>query len=261
MNSTLETIFNRRSVRSYANRLVSESEKDLILTAAMRAPTAGNMMLYTILDIEDQALKDRLAVTCDDQAFIASAPLVLVFLADYQRWYDYYRSGGVEAKCAERGQPMRLLGEGDLMLAACDALIAAHSSVIAAESLGIGSCYIGDILENYEIHRELLCLPRWVLPVAMVCFGYPASDPNERQQTTRFEREFIVQRDRYHRQSPEDLERMFAVRNAQMVTNGARRDGIENIAQFNYFKKFSAEFSVEMNRSVKVMIDSWVNGD
>lgn len=47
----------------------------------MQAPTAGNQMLYTILQITDQNLKERLAETCDHQPFIAKAPLVLVFLA------------------------------------------------------------------------------------------------------------------------------------------------------------------------------------
>lgn len=257
MNPTIDLLLKRRSVRAYQGRQLTTEEKDVILRCAMRAPTAGNMMLYTIIAVEDQALKDRLAVTCDNQPFIATAPFVLVFLADYQRWYDYYCAGGVEALCRERGTTMRLPGEGDLLLSACDALIAAHSAVVAAESLGIGSCYIGDILENYEIHRDLFSLPRWVLPVGMVCFGYPASDPEARNQTTRFDREFIVHKDRYQRLDQASLERMFAARNAQMVANGARRDGIENIAQFNYFKKFSAEFSVEMSRSVKAMIKTW----
>ena len=56
----------------------------------MRAPTAGNLMLYSIIEIEDQALKDRLAVTCDDQPFIAKAPWVLVFVADFQKWMDLF---------------------------------------------------------------------------------------------------------------------------------------------------------------------------
>ena len=54
------------------------------------------MMLYSIIDITDQALKDRLAVTCDDQPFIAKAPWVLVFVADMQKWIDLFRYSHVE---------------------------------------------------------------------------------------------------------------------------------------------------------------------
>ena len=56
------------------------------------------------------------------------------------------------------------------MLATDDALIAAQNAVTAAESLGIGSCYIGDILEQYETHRELFCLPKYAVPAAMIVF-------------------------------------------------------------------------------------------
>jgi nitroreductase len=88
MNPTLHVIANRRSVRKYDRQPLSAGERQAILAAALRAPTAGNQMLYSILQVEDQALKDRLVATCDDQPFIAAAPLVLLFLADYQRWWD-----------------------------------------------------------------------------------------------------------------------------------------------------------------------------
>ena len=257
MNSTIDTLLKRKSVRVYEDRPIAESEKDLILQAALRAPTAGNMMLYSIIAVEEQALKDRLAVTCDHQPFIAKAPYVLLFLADYQRWYDYYRAAGVPALCEQRQIEMRQPAEGDLLLACCDTLIAAHAAVTAAEALGIGSCYIGDILERYEIHREMLDLPRYVLPVTMICFGYPTPEQAARPITPRFDRRFIVHQNRYHRLSSDELEEMFRPRNTQLLAAGSRKDGVENIGQFNYLRKFSAEFSVEMSRSVREMIRSW----
>ncbi|UCC75896.1 MAG: nitroreductase family protein, partial [Anaerolineales bacterium] len=151
-NPVIDVILNRKSVRVYEPRPISEEAKQVILAAALRAPTAGNMMLYSIIEVVDQAAKDTLAETCDHQPFIAKAPLVLLFLADYQRWFDYFMWSAVEELCQQRGEPLRKPEEGDLLLACCDALIAAHTAVIAAESLGIGSCYIGDIMENYEVH-------------------------------------------------------------------------------------------------------------
>src|SRR5512133_1686600 len=103
MNETLQVIANRRSVRNYASTPLTEEEKNAILSSAMRAPTAGNMMLYSIIEIEDQALKDRLAVTCDDQPFIAKAPFLLLFVADYQRYFDTFTMSNVEEKSRERG--------------------------------------------------------------------------------------------------------------------------------------------------------------
>lgn len=261
MNTTLNLLLSRKSVRVYTDRPIADAEKQAILQAAMRAPTAGNMMLYTIIEVEDQALKNRLAVTCDDQPFIAKAPYMLLFLADYQRWYDYYLAGGVEQLCQESGAPMRRPAEGDLLLACCDALIAAQTAAIAAEALGIGSCYIGDILEQYETHRELFRLPRYVLPVTLLCFGYPTPEQATRSQPTRFDAKYIIHKNSYHHLDNAELEQMFQPRNQQLLSAGPRKDGIANVAQFNYLKKFSAEFSIEMTRSVQAMLHAWAGGE
>lgn len=257
MNPTIDLLLARKSIRVYTDQAIPPDAKENILQAAMRAPTAGNMMLYSIIDVEEQALKDRLAVTCDNQPFIAKAPYVLLFTADYQRWYDYYMASGVPQVCQERGLEMRLPQEGDLLLACCDAIIAAHSAVIAAEALGIGSCYIGDILERFEIHRDLFRLPRYVLPIALVCFGYPTPEQTARKQIARFDAKFIVHQNTYHHLETQELEELFRPRNEQLLVLGPRKDGIQNMGQFNYLNKFSAEFSVEMNRSVRKMIESW----
>ena len=132
MNPTIELMNARSSTRAYTPTPLSDEEKQAILHTTMRAPTAGNLMLYSIIEIEDQALKDRLAVTCDDQPFIATAPWVLVFVADYQKWIDLFAVSGVGNMpgVRHRGAP----GPGDLLDACCDALIAAQNAVIAAET-------------------------------------------------------------------------------------------------------------------------------
>ncbi len=256
MNPTLDVIARRKSLRAYADQPLTPAEKEAILGATLRAPTAGNMMLYSIVEIEEQALKDRLAETCDHQPFIAKAPYVLLFLADYQRWVDYYAHCEAGRRCLELGQTPRDPQVGDLLLACCDALIAAQTAVIAAEALGIGSCYIGDILENYEIHRELLALPRYVAPITLVCFGHPAAKGSDRL-TPRFGPEFIVHKNAYRRLSGEELERMVRPAVERSFAQGEFPLGAENFGQYNYLRKFIADFSVEMSRSVGAMLKNW----
>ncbi|MDD5370013.1 MAG: nitroreductase family protein [Anaerolineaceae bacterium] len=261
MDPILDVLNRRKSVRAYLDEPLSDAEKQAILQSAMRAPTAGNMMLYSIITVEDQALKDRLAITCDDQPFIAKAPFVLLFLADYQRWYDYYQVSGVENICRQRELPMRTPQEGDLLLACSDALISAQTAVTAAEALGIGSCYIGDIVEHYEEHRKLFELPPYALPITLVCFGRPTPNQVARPQPSRFSPEFIVHQNTYRRLYKEQLTAMLRERETQFAASGLRQDNIENAGQFNYFHKFSAEFSIEMNRSVRAMIHAWCGRD
>ena len=99
MNLVMQVLLSRRSVRAYEDRPVEDEVKQEVLRATLRAPTAGNLMLYSIIDVTRQAAKDTLAVTCDHQPFIARAPWVLLFLADYQRTYDYFTACGVP-ECA-----------------------------------------------------------------------------------------------------------------------------------------------------------------
>jgi nitroreductase len=258
MNATLKTILQRRSVRRYRPRPIPRKQVDQILAAAMRAPTAGNMMLYSIIEVDDARLKQTLAGTCDNQAFIARAPLVLVFLADYCRWMDYYAASGISsAWCREQGLPLRTPGEGELLLACCDALIAAQTAVLAAESMGIGSCYIGDIMENFERHAELLALPRYVFPVAMLCFGYPADSATEKKALSpRFPRESLYFHNRYHRRNGESLRNLFADRELSGYP-----PGVANFGQHMYRRKFAAPFSIEMSRSVAAAIRHWSGVD
>ena len=146
-NETMQLLYNRKSVRAYEKQPIPEADVQAILRAAVEAPTAGNMTLWSAIRVTDEAKKKRLSETCDNQPFIAAAPLVLVFCADYKRWYDLFAS-------LELGETLRRPGEGDMMLAMVDAVIAAHASVVAADALGYGSCYIGDIIERCEQQRE-----------------------------------------------------------------------------------------------------------
>ena len=232
MNEIIASLYRRKSVRVFTGEPVSGEIKEAVLAAAAQAPTAGCQQLYTVLDITDQALKDRLAVTCDDQPFIAKAPVVLIFCADCQRWYDAY----AEAGCAPRAP-----GPGDLLLAVADACIAAQNAVTAAESLGLGSCYIGDILERCGEHRALLDLPEWVVPAAMLVMGWPTGQQRQRPKPERFPLEHIVCENRYRRRDGAQLREMFAGQ------TGAK--SFEDWLGAFCRRKYESGFSREMNRS------------
>lgn len=254
MNPTLELIETRCSTRAYDPVPVTGEEKAAVLHAALRAPTAGNQMLYSILEIADQALKDRLAVLCDHQPFIARAPWVLVFLADWQKWMDLFGVAGVDTL---PGVPQGVKpGLGDFLMACSDALIAAQTAVLAAESLGIGSCYIGDILENGETVAELLRLPRYAVPVAMLCFGRPKA---QGRPTPHYEKH-MVHRDAYERLGVDELREVSDELDRLHAPRGLR-EGVATVAQDVYARKFTAEFSVEMNRSAAWWLRRWTDGE
>ena len=237
MNETLRQIKDRKSMRVFKNKIIAGELKKEILNAAFQAPTAGGMMLYSIIDITNEKLKKQLSVECDNQTFIAKAPLVLIFLADYQRWYDAFDL----EKCNPRAP-----GEGDILLAYTDAIIAAQNTVVAAESLGIGSCYIGDIIENCETIRELLDLPNYVVPAAMLIYGYPVEIQKNRKKPVRFEEQYIVSENKYRRLNKIEHIEMQRIKNekAKFLNKDISKD-IKALCN----RKYMSDFSLEMNRS------------
>ncbi len=245
MNDVLKQIKSRKSIRVFENKPITTEMKNEILNAAFEAPTAGGMMLYSILDITDQILREKLAVTCDNQPFIAKAPLVLIFLADYQRWYDAF--------CYEDCNP-RKPGAGDIILACADAIIAAQNTVVAAESLGIGSCYIGDIIENCEIVRELLELPNYVLPAAMVVYGHPVEAQKNRKKPIRFEKQYIVHENKYCRLTKDQHLEMHRIRNEKA---GIKDKDISEDIKALCRRKYMSDFSLEMNRSAAKYLEKF----
>lgn len=242
MNDCLRQLHERKSVRVYEDRPIEQDVKRAILEAAIQAPTAGNMALYTILDITDPALKAALAKSCDDQPFIAKAPMVLIFCADYRRWYDVF---------CEYVEEVRRPDMGDLFLAEADALIAAQNAVVAAQSLGLGSCYIGDITENYEYHKKLLKLPKYVVPAAMVCFGYPTQQQLSRPKPPRHPVEALVHENGYDAEKSGKMGEMLSLQ--QKKSGEELEDYIRRFCQ----RKWNSDFSREMSRSCTEMVQAW----
>ncbi len=240
MNEITRSLKSRKSVRVFRETEIDEAIKDEILLCAVNAPTAGNQQLYTILDIRDAQLLQRLSVTCDNQPFIADSKFTLIFCADFRKWYDAFIFAGCEPRTPR---------EGDLMLAVNDALIAAQNAVCAAESFGIGSCYIGDIMENCEIHREMLHLPDYVFPAAMLVFGYPEDSQIRRIKPERAEMKHVVHRDTYREMGAGELQELFSAK--------AKEKSYEDWMKAFCNRKYNSDFAREMSRSVATYIEQW----
>ena len=159
---------------------------------------------------------------------------MLLFCADWLKWYDAFRYAGCNP---------RLPGEGDLIIAVDDALIAAQNTVVAAHSYGIGSCYIGDVCENIEAMRALLALPEYVFPVALLVFGYPTDQQMEREKPARCDIRYIVQENRYQRMNKEQLQ--------DMLAKGKTKEEYDIWIRNFCKRKYHSDFAEEMTRSMK----------
>ena len=170
-NPTLELLTARASCRSFAQRPVPEDLLRQVLEAGVHAPTAGNLQPYSIIKIENLQTRQRLADLCGGQRFIAEAPLGLLFCIDWhrtQRWTQF------EIAPYTAASSFRCF-----WLAFQDTIVAAQSICTAADSVGLGSVYVGMVIECFSELSEMLSLPDGVLPVVLLSVGYPAkkADP------------------------------------------------------------------------------------
>ena len=242
-----EAISKIKSTRVFTDQPIDKETKREILKQATLAPTAGNMMMYAMIDVTDQAIKEKLAISCDNQPFIKDAPMVVVFCSDNHR----FNQGAQHFYQPDLNSP----GPGDFLLAVSDTLIVAHQAVLTAHLMGIGSCYIGDVMENYEYHQELLQLPNHVMPVAMVVFGYPTQSQIDRMKPGRFDLDFVLHTNTYQTKSMDDHQRIIRKRNEAMK--------LGHIDAVTYYKdyvnrKYNSDFMAEMNRSVTQMMKQFL---
>ena len=147
------------------------------------------------------------------------------------------------------------------MLAVTDTAIAAQNAVTAAWSLGIGSCYIGDVLENGEKLISLLSLPPHVIPAAMVIFGYPKSKDRHQSTPRPNISSTVFMKDGYRERSLEELEDEYSGhRKYNEEHNRVPLCGKGSVADEYYSRKYTSAFMAEMNRSALMYVRRYLVG-
>ncbi|MGD8498678.1 MAG: nitroreductase family protein [Chromatiales bacterium] len=153
-----ETVRHRHSVRRYQSDMPVEAEKlHAVLETALAAPSAGDLQAYKIVVVTDRATREALADAAAHQGFVAEAPVCLVFCSDPQRSAETYGARGRELYTIQ------------------DATIAAAYAQLAVVAAGMGSTWVGSF--DAERLRDVLELDIKLLPVAILCVGYPAELP------------------------------------------------------------------------------------
>jgi nitroreductase len=233
MNDVLKTLHEHRSIRNFNNKSIRQENLEAIIDATLRAPTAGNMMMYSMITIKNKETLNLLSETCDNQPFIKTADTAIIFLADMSKWAKYFKLNNIEYEAHMS-----------------DFILALNDTLIAAESLGIGTCYIGDIMENFEKHQEILNLPKYVFPCTMIVLGHYDQIPKKRN---RFDNSFVVFKEKYHPLENEDILEMF--KDKEETFKRSHQD--KNFAKAFYNRKINSDFFKEMNRSIKKALEDW----
>jgi nitroreductase len=184
LNSTLEGILARRSIRAFQDKAVPDALLRVLLACAQSAPAKSDLQQYSIIHVTDAAKKKALAKLAATP-WIETAPVMLVFCGDGRR----------ARRISElRHKPYGQDTLDSFMNAAVDAGLALQAFIIAAEAAGLGCCAISQVRVQIEAVADLLELPNNVFPLAGLAAGWPNES---REVTLRLPPALVVHRDRY----------------------------------------------------------------
>jgi len=151
MNDVLGFIQRRRSIRRYKAAPVSDEQVELLLRAAMSAPSAGNEQAWAFVVVRDRAKLDAIMQVHPYASMLKSAPLAILVCGDLQR---QSHAGYWVQDCAAATQNL----------------------LLAAANIGLGTCWCGvhPRPDREAGCRKLFGLPDHIVPFAVIAVGVPA---------------------------------------------------------------------------------------
>ncbi len=152
-----EAISKRYSCRGYQDKSVEPEKIHRILEAARLAPSAKNLQDWRFVVVTDAALRQRLCVAANNQAFVGQAPVVIVACC-------------VVDHVMRCGQPIGPI----------DIAIALEHMALQATALELGSCWIGSFFPDQV--RSILGIPGSVTIVELMTIGYPSIPQGPRKR-------------------------------------------------------------------------------
>ena len=156
----MNSIFHRISVRKYEQRAVDPEKIEMMLKAAMAAPSACNQQPWEFYVVTDKELIEQLSEASPYAKCAKEAPVVFV---------PCFRSEGIAPEYFN-----------------IDMSAAVENLLLEADTLGLGAVWMGISPDEgrMEAVRKVLDIPTNLNAFALVPCGYPAE---EREQENRYE--------------------------------------------------------------------------
>ena len=160
--NTLEAIMNRKSIRKYTDRPISQEDIMTILKAGMAGPSCVNARDWYFVVTQDSDKLNQMADANGRPAEpLRKAKLGILVCGDLNRAFPRAKDYWV-----------------------IDASIACQNMILAAEELGIGSVWLGTWpqMERVEAQRKLFDLPEHLVPHSIIAFGWPDENPDKSEK-------------------------------------------------------------------------------
>ncbi len=172
----IESILKRRTIRRFKDTPVDNEKLNLILKAAISAPSAHNEQPWDFLIINDRGKIKFLAEVLKEEYLksgkatekkaqssylsISSAPLIIVGFLNLKKLKD--------------------LSELEKILGIQSLAASAENILLASYCLGLGANWRAVPLVRPDIFRSLFNVPEHLVPQWMILIGYPDQQPKEK---------------------------------------------------------------------------------
>jgi FMN reductase (NADPH) len=193
-----DLMMKRRSVRNFEDKKIPEDVTKQLLDVVTHAPSGGNIQPISVIVVQDADARKELAKMVGDQPWVRNAPLSMIFCIDFHRIKKWASMFDVEYE-GEKASLSFLIAYADLMCSA-------QNVVILAEGQGLGSVYIGTILDVIDKARAYFSMPKHVLPMMVLSIGYPKTVP---KGIPKLKREIIAHREKYQILNDEQIKQAF----------------------------------------------------
>jgi nitroreductase len=240
----MELLNKHVTVRKFQNKTVHSKLLESIIYSGARASTTGNMQLYSVIITQDAKMKTKLALLHFNQPVAVNAPVLLTFVADFNRLSKWCKINK-----AEPGYANFL----SFFTAAIDALLVAQNVCVAAENNGLGICYLGTTTYNAKEIINVLELPELTFPVTTVALGYPEEVP---ELTDRIPVRGIIHREKYQDYTEEMIKDLYSFKeNLESMKQFVKENEKETLAQVftdvRYKKSDNEFFSEKMIQTLR----------
>ena len=171
MKSVKESLLQRTSVRRYEREAIPEDKMEFIFDAIRNTPTSYNGQQFSVIDIDNQNLKEQL-YELTGQKQLKTCNRLLIFCSDYNKMSLLAKEKNIDMPAFTDTMDGTIIG-------IIDASLAMMSAVVAAEAVGLGSNCVG-YLRTVDPAKvaELLKLPKGVFVVCGLAIGVPREHPD-----------------------------------------------------------------------------------
>lgn len=158
---TLSVIHNRKSVRNFTGESVTQNEIDILLKAAMAAPSAVNCQPWEFIIVTDRKTLDALgnALPFAKMVFKAGAAITVC---------------GVPAKAHKQMEEHAVI----------DSTLASQNILLAAEAIGLGAIWTAayPYPDRMKSVKTILNIPENIIPLNVIPIGHPTGEDKPKEK-------------------------------------------------------------------------------